>query len=147
MRTHTVVQNLGHAIVRKMAIKISGKEVVSLNYSDIYHWYLDLGCTTRDRENVHYQDIDTAGLRNTTGLRVAAANTVPSVVDSAVADTYKNWYFISSLTLSFSRATCRTPNIRWEKARVRAYRQWLPSDAVHWWHECNILSQRLKSGV
>ena len=33
----TVVQNLGRAIVKKLTIKISGKEVMSIDDSDVFH--------------------------------------------------------------------------------------------------------------
>ena len=36
----TVVQNLGRAVVKKTTIKISGNEVLSIDYSDVFHCYL-----------------------------------------------------------------------------------------------------------
>ena len=38
----TVVQNLGRAIVKKLTIKISGNEVMSIDDYDVFHCYNDL---------------------------------------------------------------------------------------------------------
>ena len=54
----TVVQNLGRAIVKKLTIKISGNEVMSINDSDVFHCYNDLWKTAPERANGHYQGID-----------------------------------------------------------------------------------------
>ena len=61
----TVVQNLGHAIVKKTTIKISGNEVMSLDDSDVYHCYNDLWKTAQERENAQCQGIDVSDNRNT----------------------------------------------------------------------------------
>ena len=55
----TMVQNLGRVVVKKTTIKISGNEVLSIDDSDVFHCYLDLWKTTRERENAQYQGIDT----------------------------------------------------------------------------------------
>ena len=47
----TVVQNLGRAIVKKMTIKISGNEVLSIDNSDVFHCYQDLWKTAQERSN------------------------------------------------------------------------------------------------
>ena len=52
----TVVQNLGRAIVKKLTIKISGNEVVSIDDSDVFHCYNDLWRS--ERANDHCQGID-----------------------------------------------------------------------------------------
>ena len=38
----TVYQNIGRAIIKKTTIRISGNEVMSIDDSDIYHWYVNL---------------------------------------------------------------------------------------------------------
>ena len=51
----TIYKNLGRAIVKKMTIRISGNEVMSIDDSDIYHCYVvygnappnDLTCITK----------------------------------------------------------------------------------------------------
>ena len=68
----TVVQNIGCAIVKKTTIRISGKEVMSLYDSDVYHCYNDLWMTAQERENAQYQGIDESDNRSTTRIRVSA---------------------------------------------------------------------------
>ncbi len=53
-----VVQNLGRAIVKKMCIKISGNEIMSIDDADVYHIYSDLWKTQQERNNLVYQGID-----------------------------------------------------------------------------------------
>ena len=50
----TLVQNIGRCIVQKLTIRLSGKEILSLDDFDVYHSYLDLWKTTRERGNAHY---------------------------------------------------------------------------------------------
>ena len=70
----TVVQNLGRAIVKKMTIKISGNEVLSIDNSDVFHCYQDLWKTSQERSNSQYQDIDLSDDRNVDRIRVGARN-------------------------------------------------------------------------
>ena len=49
----TVVQNLCRAIVKKLTIKISGNEVMSIGDSDVFHCYNELWKTAPERENGH----------------------------------------------------------------------------------------------
>ena len=71
----TIVQNIGRAIVKKRAIKISGNEVLSIDDSDLYYCYHDLWKTANKRLHSQYQGIDTnTTIRNATRLRVGAFN-------------------------------------------------------------------------
>ncbi|MES9897342.1 MAG: hypothetical protein ABW141_20905, partial [Candidatus Thiodiazotropha endolucinida] len=91
----TVVQNLGRAIVKKTAVKISGNEVLSIDDSDVYHCYNDLWKTASERKNDHYQGIDTSDNRNTTRIRIDAGNKDASVAaDKAIADAFGNRFYI-----------------------------------------------------
>ena len=90
----TVVQNLGRAIVKKLTIKISGNEVMSIDDSDVFHCYNDLWKTAPERANGHYQGIDASDNRNTTRIRVGAGNRHSSVVaDKAIADAFVDRFF------------------------------------------------------
>ena len=60
----TVAQNLGRAIVKKLTIKISGNEVMSIDHSDVFHCYNDLWKTALERANGYYQRIDASDHRN-----------------------------------------------------------------------------------
>ena len=53
----TVYQNLGRAIIKKIVIRISGNEVMSIDDSDIYHCYIDLWKPLTERLNMVYQGI------------------------------------------------------------------------------------------
>ena len=71
-----LVQNIGRAVVKKLTIKISGNEVMSIDDSDVYYCYQDLWKTARERENAQYQRTDTTTNRNATKLRVGACQRV-----------------------------------------------------------------------
>ena len=102
----TVVLSLGCAIVKKLAIKISGNKVTPIIDSDVFHCYDDLWKTARERENGYYQGVDASDNRKTTKIRVSVENGDSSVAaDKAIADALGNRFFIP-LTSSYSRATC-----------------------------------------
>ena len=90
----TVVQNLGRAIIHKITIRIAGNEVLSIDDADIYHCYTDLWKTKRERENAQYQGIDTSAAMNTTKWRLDAGDKAASSAGEAIANTYKNWYYV-----------------------------------------------------
>ena len=64
----TLVQNIGRAICKRVTIRFSGKEVMSIDDSDVYYCYQDLWKTARERGNAQYQGIDTTADRNATKL-------------------------------------------------------------------------------
>ena len=89
-----MVQNPGRAIVKKLTIKISGNEVMSIDDSDIFHCYNNLWTKAPERANGHYQGIDASDNRNTTRIRVGAGNGDSSVVaDKAIADAFGDLFF------------------------------------------------------
>ena len=90
----TLVQNIGRAAVKKLSIKISGNEVMSIDDSDVYYCYQDLWKTARERENAQYQGIDTTTNRNATKLRVGAGDAEDVAVDQAIANAYGNRFFV-----------------------------------------------------
>ncbi len=90
-----VVQNLGRAIVKKMCIKISGNEIMSIDDADVYHIYSDLWKTKQERNNLVYQGIDESKDSNVTKLRVDAGDGDDSkLADKAIAETFGNRYYI-----------------------------------------------------
>ena len=90
----TVVQNLGRAIVKKLTIKVSGNEVMSIDDSDVFFCYNDLWKTAPERANGHNQGIDAADNRNTTRIRVGAGNIDSSVADDkAIGDVFGGRFF------------------------------------------------------
>ena len=90
----TLVQNIGRDVVKKLTIKISGNEVMSIDDSDVYYCYQDLWKTAQERENAQYQGIDTTTNRNATKHRVGAGNAVNVAADRAISDAYGNRFFV-----------------------------------------------------
>ena len=90
----TVVQNLGRAIVKKTTIKISGNEVLSIDDSDVFHCYLDLWKTTRERDNAQYQGIDASTLNNITRVRIGASNGVTTAEATTIKTAYSNRFYV-----------------------------------------------------
>jgi hypothetical protein len=88
----TVVSNLGRAIVKKITIKISGNEVMSMDDADVFHCYLDLWKTKGEKTNAAYQGI---GRENMLKLRVGGADGDPNQArDRSLADAYGNRFCI-----------------------------------------------------
>ena len=109
----TVVQNLGRTIVKKLTIKISSNEDMSIDGSDVFHCYNDLWKTASERANGHYQGIVASDNRNTTRIRVGAGNTDSGIAaDKAIADAFGDRFFTHS-TSSCSRATCHFTRAHW----------------------------------
>ena len=91
----TVVQKLGRAVAKKLTIKISGNEILSIDDSDLYYIYTDLWRSWTDRASADYQGIDTSLNRNANKLRVGAADGNPSVAeDNAIANAFENRFYI-----------------------------------------------------
>ena len=90
----TLVQNIGRAAVKKLTIKVSGNEVMSIDDSDVYYCYQDLWKTAREQENAQYQGIDTTADRNATKLRVGAGDGANVAADQAIAAAYGNRFFV-----------------------------------------------------
>lgn len=91
----TVVQNLGRAIIRKIVIKVSGNEVLSIDDADVYGTYADLWRTPQERANMHYQGLDTSADRNTTKLRLGADDADSTEVkDQAIAAAYGSRFHV-----------------------------------------------------
>lgn len=91
----SVVQNLGRALVKKTTIRISGKEIQSIDDSDVYHCYTDLWKTASERNQAHYQGIDSSAEMNTTKLRLGSGNADSAEAGAeAIAAAYGNRYYI-----------------------------------------------------
>ena len=91
----TLVQNIGRTIVKKLVVKVSGNEVLSIDHSDVLGCYFDLWRMASERENGHYQGIDTSANWNTTRIRVGTGNKDEAVVaDKAIADVFSNRFHI-----------------------------------------------------
>ena len=93
--------------MRKLTIKISGKDVMSSDDSNVFHCYNDLWKTAPERANGHNQRIDASDNRNTTRIRVGAGNGDSSVIaDKAIADAFGDRFFT---TLDFELLESHMP--------------------------------------
>ena len=90
----TLVQNIGRAICKRVTIRFSGNEVMSIDDSDVYYCYQDLWKTARERGNAQYQGIDTTADRNATKLRVGAVDAANVPADKAISEAYSNRFFV-----------------------------------------------------
>ena len=90
----TLVNNIGRAILQSIKINILGNEVQYIDSSNVFHCYLDLRKTGRERANTQYQGIDTMANRNTTKLYIGTEDALVVMTDIAIVDTYSNRFHI-----------------------------------------------------
>ena len=93
----TLVSNIGRAIIKKLAVKFEGNEILSIDDFDIFACYQDLWKTASEKKNAVRQDIiSTDGcMPNCIKLRINAGDksTTPAK-DNAIADAYGNKFII-----------------------------------------------------
>ena len=93
----TVVSNMGRAIVKKLAVKFEGNEIMSVDDYDIFTCYRDLWKTASEKKNAIRQGIMfTAGFTvKCMKLRINAKDKSALVIqDKAIADAYGNKFII-----------------------------------------------------
>ena len=93
----TLVSNIGRAIVKRLAVKFEGKEVLNIDDYDVFECYRDLWKTKSEKANVVRQGIiSTDGCtENCMRLRIGAGNKDTSnAQDKAIADAYGNKFII-----------------------------------------------------
>ena len=97
----TLVNNIGRAIVKKLAVKFEGNEILSIDDFDIFACYRDLWKTKSEKRDAIRQGIisNDGCMENCIKLRINARDESPSnKQDNAIADTYGNKFiFISRL--------------------------------------------------
>ena len=86
----TLVSNIGRAIVKKLAIKFEGNEIMSIDNYDIFACYRDLWKTASEKKNAIRQGIiSTDGFTvNCMKLRINAKDKSPTARDNAIATAY-----------------------------------------------------------
>ena len=85
----TLVSNIGRAIVKKLAVKFEGNEIMSVEDFDVLACYRDLWKTNSEKRNAIQQGIiSTDGcMENCIKLRINAGNKdATSAQDKAIAD-------------------------------------------------------------
>ena len=93
----TLVSNIGRAIVKKLAVKFEGNEIMSIDDFDVFACYHDLWKTKSEKRNAIQQGIiSTDGCtENCIKLRINAKDKSALVTqDEAIADAYENKFII-----------------------------------------------------
>ena len=93
----TLVSNIGRAIVKKLAVKFEGNEIMSVNDFDVLACYRDLWKTKSEKRNAIRQGIiSTDGCtENCIKLRINAGDkSTSNAQDKAIADAYGNKFII-----------------------------------------------------
>ena len=91
------MSNIGRAIVKKLAVKLEGNEIISIDDLDIFMCYRDLWKTASEKKNaIHQGIISTDGcMPNSIKLRInAGGKDATNVQDKAIADAYGNKFII-----------------------------------------------------
>ena len=93
----TLVSNIGRAIVKKLAVKFEGNEILSIDDYDIFACYRDLWKTASEKKNAMRQGIiSTDGFTvNCMKLRINTEDkSATPAKDKAIADAYGNKFII-----------------------------------------------------
>ena len=93
----TLVSNIGRAIIKKLAVKFEGNEILSIDNFDIFACYRDLWKTKSEMRNAIRQGIISNGgcTNNCIKLRINAGDKSTGVAkDNAIANTYGNKFII-----------------------------------------------------
>ena len=93
----TLVSNVGRAIVKKLAVKFEGNEIMSVDDYDLFACYRDLWKTKSEKRNAIWQGIiSTDGCtENCIKLRINTGDkSTSNAQDKAIADAYGNKFII-----------------------------------------------------
>ena len=93
----TLVSNIGRAIIKKLAVKFEGNEIMSVDNNDIFVCYQDLWKTKSEKRNAICQGIiSTDGCtENCIKLRINAGDkNASNAQDKAITDAYRNKFII-----------------------------------------------------
>ena len=92
-----LVSNIGRAIIKKLAVKFEGNEIMSLDDFDIFVCYRDIWKTKSEKRNAIRQGIISTDCctENCIKLRINAGDKSTVVTrDKAIADAYGNKFII-----------------------------------------------------
>jgi len=105
---HTIVNNLGRALLKKISAKLEGQEVMSLDDADIYLCYRDLWMTDKERLNAAYYGIHVDDGGNTAKIRLGAGDSVAATQpDASIAAAFGDRF---AITLDFEILTDHGPS-------------------------------------
>ena len=93
----TLVSNIGRAIIKKLAVKFEGNEIMSMDDFDVFACYRDLWKTKLEKRNAICQGIisNDGCMENCIKLRINAGDkNASNAQDKAIADAYGNKFII-----------------------------------------------------
>ena len=93
----TLVSNIGRAIIKKLAVKFEGNEIMSVDDFDVLTCYRDLWKTKSEKKNAIRQGIFSSGGCTTNCIRLrinAGSKDATNAQDKAIADEYRNKFII-----------------------------------------------------
>ena len=93
----TLVSHIGRAIIKKLAVKFEGNEILSIDNFDIFSCYQDLWKAKSEKRNAIRQGIISSGscTNNCIKLRINAGDKSTGVAqDNDIANTYGNKFII-----------------------------------------------------
>ena len=93
----TLVSNIGRAIVKKLAVKFEGNEIMSVDDFDVFACYQDLWKTKSEKRNAIRQGIisNDRCTENCIKLRINAGDkNTSNTQDKAIANAYRNKFII-----------------------------------------------------
>ena len=93
----TLVSNIGRAIIKKLAVKFEGNEIMSIDDFDMFACYRDLWKTKSEKRHAIRQGIisNDGCTENCIKLRINAGNKdATNTKDKAIADAYGNKFII-----------------------------------------------------
>ena len=92
----TLVKNLGRNIIRKLAVKLEGNEISSIDDYDVLFSYIDSWKTATERHNAVFQGIveDDGQMENAIKHRINAGDKANNAKDQTVASIYDNRFCI-----------------------------------------------------
>ena len=93
----TLVSNIGRAIIKKLAVKFEGNEIMSVDDFNMFACYRDLWKTKSEKRNAIHQGIisNDGCMENCIKLRINAGDkNASNAQDKAIADAYGNKFII-----------------------------------------------------
>ena len=93
----TLVSNIGRAIIKNLAVKFEGNEIMSVDDFNVFACYRDLWKTKSEKKNAIRQGIVSSGgcTNNCIKLRINAGDkSTGNTQDNAIADAYRNKFII-----------------------------------------------------
>ena len=91
------MSNIGRAIIKKLAVKIEGNEIMTADDYDVLAYYRDLWKTKLEKRNAIHQGIISTDrcMENCIKLRINAGNKdATNAQEKAIADAYGNKFII-----------------------------------------------------